>query len=367
MKGQWIGTYKGSVEGNITVNIDEVGDHYEAVAYIKPNETNIPSTVAHILTVDKQLKQKVVARVNPIHPTAWYQCEWEEIKNLYPEGITHSKRADVTLILTDGKLHVDAISDIDVRFFSVLTKISDDKNSKISGKKMSWSEFKSHMSGFSESKFLFRGQKKKWKLRTSFHRRGRYRISEFTEKDVKQLHKRLTAITSHYFDLSIAEQNGAFINLIQHHGYPTPLLDWTYSPYVAAFFAFKDWPIGCSEDENCRIYLFDGEAWQKDFPQIKFLDPPFPHFSVLDFIGIENPRVVPQQSVTTVTNVDDIERHVLEGEAQSGNTYLLAFDISAEERDVAMRDLRFMGISAGSLFPSIDGVCEELRELYFDE
>jgi len=32
-----------------------------------------------------------------------------------------------------------------------------------------------------------------------------------------------------------------------------------------------------------------------------------------------------------------------------------------------MRDLAFMGITAGSMFPGIDGVCEELREKNFVE
>ena len=191
-------------------------------------------------------------------------------------------------------------------------------------------------------------------------------MSEFTSKDVKLLHQRLSAITSHFFDLTVPDQNGAFFNLLQHHGYPTPLLDWSHSPYVAAFFAFRDRPIGYDGDEVVRIHVFNNQEWQKRYPQIQNLDPPFPHLSVMEFIAIDNPRLVPQQAVTTVTNLQDIEAYILEKEAETGARFLEAIDIPANEREVAMRDLRFMGITAGSMFPSIDGVCEELRERNFD-
>lgn len=232
---------------------------------------------------------------------------------------------------------------------------------------MSWDNFKSHISSISKFSYLFRGQQKPWSLCTSFHRRGRYRMSEFTSKDVKQLHQRLSAITSHFFDLTVPDQNGAFFNLLQHHGYPTPLLDWSHSPYVAAFFAFRDRPIGYDGGEVVRIYVFNNQEWQKRYRQIQNLDPPFPHLSVMEFIAIDNPRLVPQQSVTTVTNLHDIEAYILEKEAETGVRFLEAIDIPANEREVAMRDLRFMGITAGSMFPSIDGVCEELRERNFDQ
>jgi hypothetical protein len=32
-----------------------------------------------------------------------------------------------------------------------------------------------------------------------------------------------------------------------------------------------------------------------------------------------------------------------------------------------MQELSFMGITAGSLFPGLDGACEGLREKMFDE
>jgi hypothetical protein len=368
MKGQWIGNFQGSVGGMLMVNIDEVEDHFEVVAHINPSDGNIPSSVAYISTGNNLPEQEADAFINPVDPRTGFQCKWDDIKELYGKGVSHSESAKVTLKIRDDKLHIDAVSDIGVTLSSVLVKPLEKAESKIQGTKMSWDEFKRHISGMSKSKYLFRGQKEPWRLRTSFHRHGRYRISEFTNKDVKRLHQRLSAITSHYFDLSDPEQNGSFFNLLQHHGYPTPLLDWSYSPYVSAFFAFRDWPIRYSGEGNARIYIFDNVAWQKRYPQIPNLNPQHPHLSVMEFIAIDNPRLVPQQSVTTTTNIDDIEAYLLEREcSDAGSQYLRAIDIPARERSEAMTELRFMGITAASMFPGIDGVCEEFRERNFDE
>lgn len=366
MIGQWIGTYEGSVNGNLMVNIDAVGDHYEAVAYINPSTKSIPASVAYLSTKNKRLKQVATAYIDPVDPRTGFQCRWDEIKDLYGPDVVHSDEANVVIRKMNGKLHIEAVSNIGVTLRSTLAKPSAKQGSRITGMDMSWSDFKSYVTSISRSRYLFRGQKEPWRLQTSFHRRGRYRLNQFTLKDVKQLHQRLSAITSHYFDLSVPDQNGAFFNLLQHHGYPTPLLDWSYSPYVAAFFAFRDWPIKYNGGGTARIYLFDNDAWQKRFPQIQNLDPPFPHLSVMEFIAINNTRLVPQQAVTTVTNIDDIEAYVLDREAETGIKYLQAIDIPARDREEAMRDLRFMGITAGSMFPSIDGVCEELRECNFE-
>ena len=367
MKGQWIGAYTGSVDGELMVNIDEFTDHYEAVAYIRPTDRNIPASVAYLETDNKNDKQKTKAFINPVDPRNGDQCKWDDIKDLYNDGVSHSNEANLTLEIVDGQLHIDAITDIGVTLNSILSKPEENDDSKITGERMSWDEFKEYISTYSDSPYLYRGQRTPWRLRTSFHRRGRYRISKFIEDDVKQLHQKLSAITPHYFDLTIPEQNGAFISLLQHHGYPTPLLDWTYSPYVAAFFAFRDWPINYNENGTARIYIFNNKEWQKQYTQIQNADPPFPHLSVMSFIAINNPRLVPQQSVTTVTNLDDIEAYLLEKETDSGIKYLQAIDIPACEREKAMNDLRFMGITAGSMFPSIDGVCEELKERNYEE
>src|ERR1700739_1556162 len=41
--------------------------------------------------------------------------------------------------------------------------------------------------------------------------------------------------------------------LMRHHGAPTRLLDWTRSPYVAAFFAIAE----AREDEESAIWAID--------------------------------------------------------------------------------------------------------------
>jgi hypothetical protein len=45
---------------------------------------------------------------------------------------------------------------------------------------------------------------------------------------------------------------------------------------------------------------------------------------------------------------------------------LWAIDLPVGDRRQVVRDLSYMGITAGSLFPGLDGACEELTERNFE-
>jgi hypothetical protein len=193
-------------------------------------------------------------------------------------------------------------------------------------------------------------------------------LYRFLNQDISALHKQLSARTKHYFDLQVPDQNGAFFNFVQHHGYPTPLLDWSYSPYVAAFFAFREISNtdaqNCKDDDYARIYVFNQDLWKRRLGQLQQLLTSMPHFSIQEFHSINNERMIPQQAVSSVTNIDDIETYIL-GRQQNGDQFLTAIDIKKKERKKVMLELQYMGITAGSLFPGIDGACEEMRERNF--
>jgi hypothetical protein len=50
---------------------------------------------------------------------------------------------------------------------------------------------------------------------------------------------------------------------------------------------------------------------------------------------------------------------------KTGKTYLEALELSARDRQYVMQELALMGITAGSLFPGLDGACESLKEQNF--
>jgi hypothetical protein len=164
-------------------------------------------------------------------------------------------------------------------------------------------------------------------------------------------------------------QNAAFFHLVQHHGYPTPLLDWTYSPFVATYFAYHGAEgsdrADPSADRKVRIFMFDKAKWCKDFDQVRNASARWQHFSILEPIAIDNDRTVPQQALSSLTTVDDIETYIHLKEKEAGKQYLQVADLPMRERDHAIRELRLMGITAGLLFPGLDGACEELRERFF--
>ena len=86
---------------------------------------------------------------------------------------------------------------------------------------------------------------------------------------------------------------------------------------------------------------------------------------MLEPLALNNPRVVPQQSVSSVTNIEDIEAYLTDREKQVDKRYLRTIDLPASERNAVMQELGAMGITAGSLFPGVDGACEQVRERFF--
>jgi hypothetical protein len=371
MNGQWIGDYTGATGGKIIVNIDERESMYQGVAYLLPGDfKTLPATVAFFKTANKDGSKFEfrTTSILAIDPDSLVGVQWESVKHRFPNIAGFSKYADVSGVVDGDFLRLSWKSDLEATGECVLPRSAAGKPSELDAKKMNWPEYKEYVASLKGRRYLFRGQDGSWRLRTSFHRTGRADLNRFLAEDILNLVKHLSARTKHFFKLDVPDELGAFFNLVQHHGYPTPLLDWTYSPYVAAFFAYRRAPRGNVKrpeaSETVRIHVLKQEQWRNDWQQLLLLLFPGPHVSIAEFISIENERMIPQQAASTLSSVDDIETYIRSKETEN-KKYLSAIDLPVLERDRVMEDLSYMGITAGSLFPGIDGACEELRERNF--
>ena len=371
MKGQWLGTFSDSQGGGtILVNIDECETYYQGVAYTHPNNRALPSAAAFFRTKNKDAKCQFRSdALQPIDPATSTIISWESIKDKFDKNIVFSKYADVTVSYDGAALTLSWSTDLGFTANCVLPRSKAGEPSELPAKQSDWNEFKRYVSDLKGKRYLFRGQGKPHRLRTSFHRTGRADLWRFRREDLEVLRKHLSAKTRHVFNFEIPDEFGAFLNLIQHHGYPTPLLDWSFSPFVAAFFAYRrisnDAAAKADVNERVRIFVFDQEQWKADFQQILLLLFPAEHLSIGEFMAIENERMIPQQAASTVTSLDDIESYIRSKETET-KRYLSAIDLPVCERREVVRDLRYMGITAGSLFPGLDGACEELADRNFE-
>jgi len=184
------------------------------------------------------------------------------------------------------------------------------------------------------------------------------------QNDVPELAHAVNAVSSFYYRTEDGDHLGALLSLAQHHGYPTPLLDWTRSPYIAAFFAFTESRHAASMPNAVRVFVFDLKGWPPETMPKRIIDP-MPCISFHRFSAHNNPRFVPQQSVASFSNVDDLEGFVSLHEKTAGSKNLTLIDIPIEEKQKVIDELRLMGITAGSLFPGLDGICRSLKERFF--
>ncbi|HEY1781586.1 MAG TPA: FRG domain-containing protein [Roseiarcus sp.] len=366
--GQWIARYMGSNKGVLVLDVDQIDDHFEGVAFARDDDVGIPSTAVSFSTTSKLTSQKLDKLPLGAFDYWGKPLNAAQLQILQTRGIQFPAHSDVELTLTQSdELNIAWTTSIGGYGKATAKRSRAGTKSEIQPLNINnWNEFKDFVTNRIErNRYLFRGQSTStWRL--AFHRTQRANLNWFEANDLRSLHHHLSALTRHTFDLKDPLQNLAFINLVQHHGYPSPLLDWTRSPYVAAFFAYRTVDLGkVKADDKVGIFLFDGPEWHKVNRSLNALSPSPPLVVLVQALPLENPRAIPQQSVSSISTVDDIETHIRDAEAGSEKTFLQVIDLAATARREVLSELALMGITAGSLFPGVDGACEALREQNF--
>lgn len=369
MRGQWLGGFSGTNNGNLIIEVDDAGRHYEGTAYVVdqswlPHGLAITGHLAEMPKGEQGFALNVPICVTESHTGRIVPRP--EFEKRFP-GFNYSDHVATRWDVSEGQISIDWSTPLGTAGKGIVTrKPVGNSQIKANPDVRSWSEFKDFAIAQEPDRYVYRGQRdSKWAMRTAFHRAGRFDLRKFIARDLPVLQRHLSGMTTHRFNCNDELDFAAFVHLVQHHGYPTPLLDWTYSPFIAAYFAFKGlkrlWALN-----KVRILMFDAREWGNVFERARFLNPPFQHVSLLEPLAMNNPRMIPQKAISTYTNVDDIEAYIARREAECGKTFLTAIDLPANECRVVLSELGLMGVSAGALFPGLDGVCEELRDRFFN-
>jgi hypothetical protein len=169
-------------------------------------------------------------------------------------------------------------------------------------------------------------------------------------------------------DRSVIEDDLRCLALMQHHGAPTRLLDFTKSPYVAAFFALQD------AVTDAAVYALNTPALWAAAPRAhptltrETIDPGTPgHYeryflsNTLPVVWFGEPsemdrRLVAQSGLFVVPGQLDRPLDEILAGYSATEPLLVKYVLPMEMRAQAMHALYRMNVTNASLFPDLEGL-----------